>query len=108
MSSEYTRGFIDGYNAAVEDMAADGSFYTEPEENRWEEVTVDPRGAGHTYRLKVPGGWLYRTVTYRYPELHAIYEEDKEGDITKFWKDRDITKAQEIISQTTVFVPEGL
>ncbi|TAJ97129.1 MAG: hypothetical protein EPO10_26505 [Reyranella sp.] len=31
--------------------------------HKWEEVTTDPKGAGYTYRLRVPGGWLYRTVT---------------------------------------------
>lgn len=31
--------------------------------SRWEEVTNDPKGAGHTYRLRVEGGYLYRTVT---------------------------------------------
>jgi hypothetical protein len=31
--------------------------------HKWEEVTVDAKGAGHTYRLRVVGGWLYRTVS---------------------------------------------
>ena len=31
--------------------------------HKWEEVSVDAKGAGHTYRLRVPGGWLYRTVS---------------------------------------------
>lgn len=31
--------------------------------HKWELVTEDPKGAGHTYRLRVPGGFLYRTVS---------------------------------------------
>jgi len=31
--------------------------------HKWEEVSVDAKGAGHTYRPRVPGGWLYRTVS---------------------------------------------
>jgi hypothetical protein len=31
--------------------------------HKWELVSADPKGAGHTYRLRVPGGWLYRTVS---------------------------------------------
>lgn len=85
---------------------------------RWQEVTVDPKGAGHTYRLEVPGGWLYRTTTYRYPERHKAMEDgikllgekgfivvsgEKMGkSAARFWRGQ----AMEIVSQTTVFVED--
>lgn len=31
--------------------------------HKWELVSSDEKEYGHTYRLRVPGGWLYRTVT---------------------------------------------
>lgn len=52
--------------------------------HKWEEVTVDPRGAGHTYRLRVPGGWLYRTVA-TFPDLGAPNDD--------------------VVAPSTVFVP---
>ena len=71
---------------------------------KWTPVTVDPKGAGHTYRLAVPGGWLYRTITYRYPELHELLER---WDSTQFatLTRGERTKAMEIATQTTAFVP---
>lgn len=72
---------------------------------KWREVTVDPKGAGHTYRLRVPGGWLYRTVTYRYPELHSWYENSSPSD-RKQQRDRVLERAVEIVAQNVVFVPE--
>lgn len=76
-----------------------------PPEPKWLLVTCDPKGAGHTYRLAVPGGWLYRTVTYRYPRLHAAVEEL--GEDMDFLNPKDYLRGEEIVSQTTVFVPEG-
>lgn len=75
---------------------------------KWEMVTVDPKGAGHTYRLPVPGGWLYRTVSYRYPGLHSLYERLVEKNLTEVisWDTNSKQKAQEIVSQNTVFVAE--
>lgn len=80
---------------------------------RWQLVTADPRGAGHTYRLRVPGGWLYRTVTYRYPEQHALFEKSGSSDPVFSLKDYAPGgrvdrwhEAQEIVAQTTTFIPE--
>lgn len=42
-----------------------------PARPKWEEITVDEYGAGHTYRLAVEGGWLYRTVT-----THPNYDDE--------------------------------
>ncbi len=53
--------------------------------HKWELVTADAKGAGHTYRLRVPGGWLYRTVSSFKP-----FDGETEGDIA---------------AQSTVFVP---
>lgn len=104
--------FDEGYIQAIEAMYDDASA-------KWQEVSLDPRGAGHTYRLRVPGGWLYRTVTYRYPELHAQFE--AHGDHNPQWRvDRNgmlmekasqqrehWLQAQEVLTQTTVFVAES-
>lgn len=98
MNPDWEDGFEWGFEAAtLLDSLADP---------KWQEVTVDPRGAGHTYRLKVAGGYLYRTVTYRYPELHAAldageYSYDPEGRTTRH------QRAMEIVAQTTTFVPDG-
>jgi hypothetical protein len=51
--------------------------------HKWEEVTVSD--AGHTYRLRVPGGWLYRTVSYDYEASEVSH--------------------QAVTAQSTVFVP---
>ena len=32
----------------------------------WEEVTQDYKTGGDTYRMKVPGGWLYKVRDYTY------------------------------------------
>lgn len=86
-------------------------------EPRWEKVTYDPRGAGHTYRLQVPGGWLYRTVTYRHPDLHNAYEAciALDSDVDKWkWKNGknftqlEIWKGEEILSCNVVFVAEPI
>lgn len=49
-------------------------FYEEEEVKKlkWEEVTYDEKGAGHTYRIPVEGGWLYRTVSYQYPKSDVV------------------------------------
>lgn len=84
--------------------------------NKWEPVTVDPKGAGHTYRLLVPGGWLYRTTTYRFPERHAMWEWlvaslGEEGAITYSNNDMGMKRASqwrgqalEIATCNTVYV----
>lgn len=91
------------------------SHQPEPAPAKWLEVSVDPKGAGHTYKLRVPGGWLYRTVTYRYPELHVMMEDDviltaldeaERLDGRKFAA-HCYHRACEIATQTTVFVPEA-
>lgn len=98
------------------EFALDVDPYPEP----WQLVSCDPRGAGHTYRHRVPGGWLYRTVTYRYPDEHRLYEEMANGenpdweldgqpaseghnDVEREW----LYRAQEVLTQTTIFVPEA-
>lgn len=108
MNPDWEDGFEWGFEAAtLLDSLADP---------KWQEVTVDPRGAGHTYRLKVAGGYLYRTVTYRYPELHKMWEEYRgefngEADLKirkhECWNDKDIVMSMEIVAQTTIFVPDG-
>lgn len=47
------------YDAIGDEMG----FASKPSTKKWELVTADEKGAGHTYRLKVEGGWLYRTVS---------------------------------------------
>ena len=86
---------------------------------KWEEVTIDPKGAGHTYRIPVPGGFLYRTTTYRYPEKHRQWDiliakmggvvpavrwcnERMANGFDAKWR----SQAEEIVAQNTVFVPE--
>jgi hypothetical protein len=40
--------------------------------HKWEVVTEDTKGAGATYRLRVPGGFLYRTVSYKRPGSDVV------------------------------------
>jgi hypothetical protein len=85
--------------------------------DKWQEVTVDPKGAGHTYRLRVPGGWLYRTTTYRFPENHAQFEAGHTSQrVNEDYNARRITRdqavdmlraAQEIATMQQTFVPEA-
>lgn len=52
------------YNALGDRLGLGRAPSPVPQKSKWEEVTVDPKGAGHTYRLRIPGGHLYRTVSY--------------------------------------------
>lgn len=109
---DFEDGYLDGYMDGQEDTEF---LYQQAPTGVWQEVSVDPRGAGHTYRLPVSGGHLYRTVTYRYPELHKMWDEyrtqyngDADLEIRKGegWNDRDIIMAMEIVAQTVVFVKD--
>lgn len=40
--------------------------------HKWEAVTEDPKGAGATYRLRVAGGFVYRTVSYAAPNSPVV------------------------------------
>lgn len=116
----FDKGYNEGYNYGYAVGYIDQTTLRETAApQKWLEVSVDPKGAGHTYRLRVPGGWLFRTVTYRYPEYHAIMEryfEDYNGDWALaeqaikndfVWTIKDFCNACEIATQTTVFVPEA-
>lgn len=102
LNEEYADGLRDGHAQAINEA-----------KSKWQEVTVDAKGAGHTYRLRVPGGWLYRTTTYRFPEAHAAMERHglDYAVAVKREAPKNYTKllrqAQEIATQTTVFVPDG-
>lgn len=88
-----------GYTQALEDISEDM-----PQANAWQPVTIDSKGAGHTYRLPVPGGWFYRTVTYRYPELHLLMED---GHFDYDVGSRLHQRAMEIVAQNITFVPDN-
>lgn len=101
-AEEHQRRWEEGYKAGWENATLYAGLQAT---DVWQEVTVDPKGAGHTYRLRVPGGWLFRTVTYRYPELHLLMEDgyfdhDPDGRTTRH------QRAMEIVAQNTVFIPE--
>lgn len=120
-STGYAKGYQTGFDEGVEHSRINYELELAPEPApaKWLEVSVDPKGAGHTYKLRVPGGWLYRTVTYRWPEYHAIMEdyfvnysgnwaEAKQAIVDDFvWTIKDFRNACEIATQTTVFVPEA-
>jgi hypothetical protein len=52
-------------------------------QHKWEPVTEDTKGAGYTYRLRVPGGWVYRTVT-TLPKLTEFDEDTPMAQSTVF------------------------
>ena len=60
----------------------------EQESEKWQLVAHAPDGAGHTYRLPVPNGWLYRTVSYRFDERNGEFIDN------------------DIVAQSTAFVPD--
>lgn len=105
-TDHYDEGFNDGFTEGLAE--ADALLETEQlvAQERWELVTFDDRGAGHTYRLRVPGGWLYRTTTYAYPEIHALFEEMSEDDQDNAYGSKWFERAIKIAAQSTVFVPD--
>lgn len=110
-STGYAKGYQTGFDEGVEHSRINYELEPslEPSPAKWLEVSVDPKGAGHTYRLRVPGGWLYRTVTYRYPCEHRIMELDEGCFNREDWdSEKEYLRAQEIATQTTVFVPEAV
>lgn len=114
-SDGHEAGYVEGYEEGCKDTTAhydqmvnSTSHPPEPSPAKWLEVSVDSKGAGHTYRLRVPGGWLYRTVTYRWPEYHRNAEGAFDWTPTgEPWTTKTENMAMEILTQTTVFVPEA-